>query len=110
MGRLLGIDFSRILVDFGSQVEPSWHGKSSQDQSKNPLKTQSQKEGFLEASWRRLGVSLAPKNPRVRAGAAESAGGGGYAEAPLKDSLGFLLDILMYILGISLEIGRLRRI
>ena len=28
----------------------------------------------------------------------------------LKDSLGFLLDILMYILGISLEIGRLRRI
>ena len=41
---------------------------------------------------------------------AGSAGGGGYAEAPLKDSLGFLLDILMYILGISLEIGRLRRI
>ena len=36
--------------------------------------------------------------------------GGGYAEATLKDSLGFLLDILMYILGISLEIGRLRRI
>ena len=47
------------------------------------------------------GYALLPLNPRL---------GGGYAEAPLKDSLGFLLDILMYILGISLEIGRLRRI
>ena len=68
------------------------------------------KEGILEASWRRLGTSWTLKNPWVRTARAESAGGGGYAEAPLKDSLGFLLDILMYILGISLEIGRLRRI
>ena len=40
LGRPLGIDFSWILVDFGGQVEPSWHGKSSQDPSKNILKIQ----------------------------------------------------------------------
>ena len=38
LGRPLGIVFSWILVDFGGQVESSWHGKSSQDQSKSPLK------------------------------------------------------------------------
>ena len=60
----------------------------------------------MEASWDVLGAQKSTGS----AGSAARAGGGGYAEAPLKDSLGFLLDILMYILGISLEIGRLRRI
>ena len=68
------------------------------------------KEGILEASWRRLGASWALKNPLDALNPLHARLGGGYAEAPLKDSLGFLLDILMYILGISLEIGRLRRI
>ena len=63
MGRPVGIDFSWTLVDFGSQVEPSWHGKSSQNRSKNHLKTKRKKEGILEASWKRLGASWAPKNP-----------------------------------------------
>ena len=51
LGRPLGIDFSWILVDFGGQVEPSWHGKSSQDPSKNALKNSEKRK----ASWRRLG-------------------------------------------------------
>ena len=36
----------------------------------------------LEVSWKHLEASWAPKSPRVRAESAESAGGGGYAEAP----------------------------
>ena len=65
-----GIDFSWILVDFGSQVEPSWHGKSTQNRSKIDEKDEvmmgrhldidfswilvdfeSQVEAKLEASW-----------------------------------------------------------
>ena len=38
-------------MDFGGQVEPSWHGKSSQDPSKNALKNNEKRK----ASWRRLG-------------------------------------------------------
>ena len=63
LGRPLGIDFSWILVDFGGQVEPSWHAKSSQDRSKSPWKIRWKKEGILETSWRRLGPSWAPQNP-----------------------------------------------
>ena len=97
-------------MDFRRQVEPSRHGKSSQDRSKKPtektLKKRRHLGGILEASWDVLGALKSLRG----AGSAARAGGGGYAEAPLKDSSGFLLDILMYILGISLDIGRLRRI
>ena len=87
MGRPLGIDFSWILVDFGSQVEPSWHGKSSQDPSKNALKNNEKSK----ASWRRLGGrilglqnswdALVPLQP-----AARGRGGGDAGATPRKDS------------------------
>ena len=55
MGRPLGIDFSWILLDFEGQVEPSWHGKSSQDRSKKTKENTMKKK---KASWRRLGSVL----------------------------------------------------
>ena len=51
----------------------------------------------MEASWKRLGASWPPKNPRLALDALVPLA---VAEAPLEDSLGFLLDFLMYILGI----------
>ena len=80
--RPLGIDFSWNLVDFGGRDEPSWHGKSSQNRSKNRLKTNWKKEDILEASRRRLGTSWKAKIPRLALEALVPRRGGGYAEAP----------------------------
>ena len=64
---------------------------------KKPIENTMKKEGILEASWRRLGASWALKNPLEPLVPLNPRRGGGYAEAPLKDSLGFLLDILICI-------------
>ena len=71
-----------------------------QNRAKIDQKAHGKYDEKKKASWRRLGASWAPKNPLHALTPLEARRGGGYAEAPLKDSLGFLLVFLRYILGI----------
>ena len=73
-------------MDFSGFLEPSWEGKSIQDRSKIDPKGHQKNDRKKRASWKRLGGVLGPQNPREELDAAGRDRGGGYAEAPPKDS------------------------
>ena len=89
MGRPLGIDFSWILVDFGSQVGAMLGSKIDQNSIQEGIEKRMRKRrrlgGVLEASW-------GPKNPSDEPDALDElhpGRGGGVAPPPLQEFQNF---------------------